>query len=51
LAALESNCTVHDATTVQPTRSEQGYLLAVSGPNAFIYARLFLALEQDQTVF
>ncbi|MCO5188056.1 MAG: MerR family transcriptional regulator [Anaerolineae bacterium] len=51
LAALESNCSVHDATTVEPTRSEQGYLLTVSGPNAFIYARLFLALEQDESVF
>lgn len=51
LAALESNCSVHDTTTVEPTRSEQGYLLTVSGPNAFIYARLFLALEQDEPVF
>ncbi|MCZ7543676.1 MAG: MerR family transcriptional regulator [Anaerolineae bacterium] len=45
LTELEGGCTVHPAPEL--FGHKEGYLLAVRGPNAFIYARLFLTLEQD----
>ncbi len=47
LASLEANCQAHPAPTV--SIDEEGYLLVVHGDNAFIYAQLFLALEQETT--
>ena len=54
LASLEADCEAHahggtPATTGPPpelTHNDEGYLLVVRGPNAFLFARLFLALEQ-----
>jgi MerR family copper efflux transcriptional regulator len=47
LAELESSCSVHSH---QPTlvHEDEGYLLRAEGQNAFIIARLFLALEQER---
>ncbi len=45
LADLEANCEAHPQTTHQLTPNEEGYLLTAKGPNAFIFARLFLTLE------
>ncbi|MCB9422222.1 MAG: MerR family transcriptional regulator [Ardenticatenaceae bacterium] len=47
LAQLEANCQVHSQTIPELSDNEEGYLLRVTGPNAFIFARLFLALEQS----
>lgn len=54
LATLEADCGAHaqvsdsDAANLAPelVHREEGYLLVVRGPNAFLFARLFLALEQ-----
>ena len=48
LAQLEASCQTHTETIPELTLNDEGYLLRVSGPNAFIFARLFLALEQAQ---
>jgi DNA-binding transcriptional MerR regulator len=45
LAQLEANCQAHP-TSPHLTYGDEGYLLTVRGDNAFIYARLFLTLEQ-----
>jgi DNA-binding transcriptional MerR regulator len=45
LAELEATCHAHPAP--QLTETNEGYLLIVEGDNAFLFARLFLALEQD----
>jgi MerR family copper efflux transcriptional regulator len=45
LAQLEANCEVHPS--VQAGEHEEGYLLVARGDAAFIFARLFLALEQE----
>ncbi len=45
LARLENHCHAHPAPQVLGHR--EGWLLVVSGENAFIFARLFLALEQE----
>jgi len=45
LAQLEIDCQVH--STPQLVTHDEGTLLVARGPNAFIYARLFLALEND----
>ncbi len=45
LATLEAGCQVHQTPTLAP--SQEGYLFVASGPNAFFFARLFLALEQE----
>lgn len=44
LAALEAGCQVHEAP--QLSEAQEGYLFIAAGPNAFFFARLFLALEQ-----
>lgn len=49
LTQLEANCQTHTQTTPELSQIDEGYLLQVAGPNAFIFARLFLALEQTQT--
>lgn len=46
LAQLEANCQTHPETMPELIYNDEGYLLRVEGPNAFIFARLFLALEQ-----
>jgi hypothetical protein len=45
LAALEAQCQVHSPPQLHA--HEEGYLLVARGENAFIFARLFLALEQS----
>ncbi|WKZ12377.1 MAG: MerR family DNA-binding transcriptional regulator [Gammaproteobacteria bacterium] len=47
LAASEANCEVH----VEPRVSEadEGFLFQVRGPNSFLFAQLFLALETAET--
>jgi DNA-binding transcriptional MerR regulator len=47
LARLEAECHAHP--TPQLERSPEGFLFTASGENAFIFARLFLALEQTST--
>lgn len=44
LADLEANCEAHPQTTHQLINNEEGYLLTAKGPNAFIFARLFLGI-------
>jgi MerR family copper efflux transcriptional regulator len=45
LARLEADCQVHPS--VQAGEHEEGHLLVARGDDAFIFARLFLALEQE----
>lgn len=45
LAELEADCQVHPS--VQAGQHEEGYLLVARGDDAFIFARLFLALERE----
>lgn len=45
LARLEAECHAHSAPHLE--RTPEGYLLTARGENAFIFARLFLALEGD----
>lgn len=46
LAQLEAGCTAHGATNAREVRrTDEGYLLVARGNDAFLYARLFLALE------
>jgi MerR family copper efflux transcriptional regulator len=45
LAQLEVNCQAH--TTPQLRQHQEGFLFSASGENAFIFARLFLALSGD----
>jgi MerR family transcriptional regulator, copper efflux regulator len=48
LATLEAACSAHAATTERNLqRTEEGYLLVVRGEAAFLYARLFMALEGE----
>ncbi len=49
LAELEANCQSHAHTHQAPElmHNEEGYLLRVRGENAFIFARLFLALQVE----
>lgn len=49
LAAVEAGCEAHALTSHELVEDEEGYLLRASGPNAFIFARLFLALEHEST--
>ncbi|MBN1427400.1 MAG: MerR family transcriptional regulator [Anaerolineae bacterium] len=45
LARLEAQCHAH--STPQLERHKDGYLFTVSGEHAFLFAQLFLALEQE----
>jgi len=49
LANLEADCQAHEHSEQAPelAHNEEGYLLVARGPNAFLFARLFLALEQE----
>jgi len=46
LAQLESRCKTHAQQTTKLLYNDEGFQLIVQGKNAFIFARLFLALEQ-----
>ena len=51
LAEFEADCTAHNSAESLPpgvTVEEEGFLIQAKGKNAFIYARLFLALEQRE---
>ena len=48
LAQLEANCHTHNTIHTEVTPNPEGFLFTVSGENAFIFARLFLALEQEE---
>lgn len=45
LAQVEASCEAHPQPRVR--EHDEGYLLVARGENAFIFARLFLALEQE----
>lgn len=45
LAELEEQCTAHPQTVYHVTPDHEGFLLTATGPRAFLFARLFLALE------
>lgn len=47
LTQLEADCQVHHHPTPELTYDHEGYHLLVRGENAFIFARLFLALERE----
>jgi len=49
LAQMEANCRAHAHTHQAPElmHNGEGYLLVARGDNAFIFARLFLALERQ----
>lgn len=47
LARLEADCSAHPGNGPQLADSDEGHLLIARGPNAFILARLFLALEEE----
>jgi MerR family copper efflux transcriptional regulator len=49
LADLEANCQTHAHTHQSPElmHNREGFLLRVRGENAFIFARLFLVLQDD----
>ena len=46
VAAGESDCGSHDAPTI--TETSEGLLFSAQGPNAFLFAQLFLALEATE---
>lgn len=46
LDRLEADCAAHGATHAREVRrTDEGYLLVARGDDAFLYARLFMALE------
>lgn len=49
LAQLEAACQVHNHHQQAPefSHNEEGYLLTVRGPSAFVFARLFLNLSEQ----
>jgi MerR family copper efflux transcriptional regulator len=51
LAQLEANCQAHTYLQSSPEfiSDDEGYLLVARGKNAFIFARLFLALEHENS--
>lgn len=52
LRALEADCAAHPGASLSLAlrRTEEGYLLVAGGADAFLYARLFMALEgQEET--
>jgi hypothetical protein len=48
LAMLEANCQTHSHPTPELIYNDEGYFFIARGENAFVFARLFLALEQDR---
>lgn len=47
LAQLEATCKVHNHPVPEFTYNDEGYLFVAQGENAFIYAKLFMALEVE----
>jgi len=47
LAQLEADCRAHPNNGPELAADDEGYRLTARGPNAFILARLFLALEEE----
>jgi len=47
LAQLEATCQAHNHLIPEFTYNDEGYLFIAKGENAFIYARLFMALETE----
>ena len=47
LARLEGDCRIHPRNGPEVAESDEGTLLIARGDNAFLLARLFLALEQE----
>jgi len=47
LAQLEATCEAHNHLIPEFTYNDEGYLFLAKGENAFIYARLFMALETE----
>ena len=47
LAQLEATCKVHNHPVPEFTYDDEGYLFIAQGENAFIYAKLFMALEVE----
>ena len=47
LARLEDDCRTHPHNGPQLADSDEGHLLIARGDNAFLLARLFLALEEE----
>lgn len=47
LARLENDCQAHPHNGPEVVEDAEGYRLIARGPNAFILARLFLALEEE----
>ncbi len=47
LAQLESRCETHANPLPEIVHNDEGFHMVVRGENAFIFARLFLALEQQ----
>ncbi|MCZ7670637.1 MAG: MerR family transcriptional regulator [Chloroflexi bacterium] len=47
LAQLEAACEAHNHLIPEFTYDDEGYLFVARGENAFIYARLFMALEAE----
>lgn len=47
LAQLEATCEAHNQLIPKFTYDDEGYLFVAKGENAFIYARLFIALEGE----
>ncbi|MBE2222958.1 MAG: MerR family transcriptional regulator [Anaerolineae bacterium] len=47
LAQLEATCEAHSHLIPEFTYNDEGYLFIAKGENAFIYARLFMALEAE----
>ncbi len=47
LAQLEATCEAHNHLVPEFTYDDEGYLFVAKGENAFIYARLFMALESE----
>lgn len=48
LSQLEANCALHNNAAPKFLHEEDGFLLIANGENAFILARLFLALESER---
>ena len=49
LAQLETKCHAHAQAAPQFAYDDEGYLFTATGDRAFIFARLFLALERDES--
>lgn len=47
LARIEADCEVHPRVVAELVPDEEGYHLVAQGENAFVLARLFLALEDE----